>query len=111
MNKLSILLVACAFLLPGCGQETVSSVSAEHAGGSSFAEIYAAAEQALAVAEAKRNVWSRTEGLLRDAKTADADGRTDEAIALATEAKLQAELASVQADTEAETWRTRVLSN
>lgn len=111
MNKLTTLLIACAFLLPGCGQETVSSSSPEHAGRPSFADVYAAAEQALAVADAKRNVWSRTEGLLRDAQAANADGRVDEAIALATEAKLQAELASVQADTEAEAWRTRVLSN
>jgi hypothetical protein len=111
MNKLSILLISCAFLLPGCGQESVSSSSSEHAEESSFADIFAAAEQALAAAEAKRNVWSRTEGLLRDAKAANADGRIDAAIALATEAKLQAELASVQADTEAETWRTRVMSN
>lgn len=111
MNKISTLLTSFVFLLLGCGQETVSSSSSEHAGESSFADIFAAAEQALAVAEAKRNVWSRTEGLLRDAKAANADGRIDEAIALATEAKLQAELASVQADTEAEAWRTRVLSN
>lgn len=111
MNKLTTLLIACAFLLPGCGQETVSSIAPEHAGGASFADVYAAAKQALAIAEAKRNVWSRTEGLLRDAKAADADGRTDQAIALAIEAKLQAELASVQADNEAEAWRTRVLSN
>ena len=111
MNKLTTLLIACVFLLPGCGQETVSSSSPTHTGESSFADIYTAAEQALAVAEAKRNVWSRTEGLLRDAKAADADGRTDQAIALASEARLQAELASVQADTEAEAWRTRVLSN
>jgi hypothetical protein len=111
MNKLTTLLIACAFLLPGCGQETVSSSSPEHAGGPSFADIYAAAEQALAIAEAKRNVWSRTEGLLRDAKAAHADGHIVEAVALATEAKLQAELASVQADTEADAWRTRVLSN
>ncbi len=111
MNKLSILLVSCALLLPGCGQETVSSGSSEHAGESSFTDIYAAAEQALAIAEAERNVWSRTEGLLRDAKAANADGRIDEAIALATEAKMQAELASIQTDTEAAAWRTRVLSN
>jgi len=55
-------------------------------------------------------VWSKTEGLLRAAKTANADGRVEEAIILATEARLQAELAVVQAEREKEAWRGNVLS-
>ena len=75
-----------------------------------FAEAYAAAETALAQANAGRNVWSKTEGILQQSKAAYDAGRTDEAIALATEAKLQAELAIVQAESGKEAWKDNVLS-
>ena len=74
-----------------------------------FDDAYAAAEAALAEAEAQRNVWSKTENLLKLSKAANSEGRTGEAIDLANEAKIQAELAIAQAVGEKEAWRTRVL--
>jgi len=76
----------------------------------SFEAVYAAAASALAEAEARRNVWSKTDGLLKAAKKAHDDGQDEEAIRLATEAKLQAELAVAQAKREKEAWRGNVLS-
>jgi hypothetical protein len=74
-----------------------------------FDDAYSAAEAALAEAEANRNVWSKTENLLKLSKAANSEGRTGEAIDLANEAKIQAELAIAQAVGEKEAWRTRVL--
>jgi hypothetical protein len=48
--------------------------------------------------------------MLSDAKTAFDNGDVDAAIDLATEAKLQAELAVTQADFEEDAWRSRVLT-
>ena len=85
-------------------------VEAGHADTTMFDDAYAAAEAALAEAAANRNVWSKTENLLQLAKAANNDGREDEAIALANEAKLQAELATAQMVSEKEAWRSRVLA-
>ena len=74
-----------------------------------FDDAYAAAEAALAEAESNRNVWSKTENLLKLSKAANDDGRAGEAIDLANEAKIQAELAIAQAVGEKEAWRARVL--
>jgi hypothetical protein len=103
-------LISCALLLAGCGEQSDSSNPTGHAGAPSFASVYAAAEESLAQAAARRNVWSKTEEMLADAKAAYDEGRVDEAIELATEARLQAELAVAQADHEKEAWRSRVLT-
>ncbi len=111
MTKTSSVIILCTFLFTGCGQPAENASVAVGDPGSSFEDIYTAAETAIAEAEAKRNLWSKTEGMLRDSRTAYDAGRIDEAIELATEAKLQAELASAQVDTELEAWQSRVLSN
>lgn len=103
-------LIYCALLLTGCGEQSGSNNATGDAGAPSFASAYAAAEESLARAEARRNVWSKTEEILKDAKAAYDQGRVDEAIELATEARLQAELAVTQADYEKEAWRSRVLT-
>ena len=95
-----------AFLILSMGTTWGPDVRAADA----FAEAYAAAETALAGAEARRNVWSKTEAILRRSKAAYDAGRTDEAIELATEAKLQAELALAQAESGQEAWKENVLS-
>jgi hypothetical protein len=110
MNNRSFLLIFLAFLVVGCGQELAGSSAANDAQIASFEAVYAAAEEALAAAEDRRNVWSKTEELLSDAKSAFISGDLDSAIDLATEAKLQAELALAQADSEEGAWRSRVLS-
>lgn len=78
--------------------------------GTSYSEVYAAAQEALAEATAARNVWSKTEALLERSKVAHEEGRLEDAIVMASEAKLQAELALEQARAEQTAWRTRVLS-
>ena len=103
-------LISCALLLAACGEQSDSSSPTGDAGTPSFASAYAAAEDSLAKAEARRNVWSKTEEMLENAKAAYDDGRVDEAIELATEARLQAELALTQADHEKEAWQSRVLT-
>lgn len=103
-------LISCALLLAGCGEQSGTSNPAGDAGAPSFASAYAAAEESLAQAQARRNVWSKTEEMLENAKAAYDEGRVDEAIELATEARLQAELAVTQADHEKKAWRSRVLT-
>jgi len=108
-NKI-FLSIFLAFLFIGCGQEATSGSAASDAQVSSFEDIYTAAEEALAAAEDRRNAWSMTEGMLSDAKIAFDNGQVAEAVELATEAKLQAELALAQAESEKSAWRTRVLT-
>lgn len=108
-NKFALLIVS-AFLFAGCGQATDTGGESQDMADTSFAEVYAAAEKALAEANARRNVWSKTEEMLSDAKTAFDNGDVDAAIDLATEAKLQAELAVIQSDFEEDAWRSRVLT-
>jgi len=113
MNSKIVPLILCILLFAGCGQNQDSSADAapaEEGGSASFDNAYAAAEEALAIAEERRNVWSKTEEMLHDSKVAFDEGRVDEAIQMATEARLQAELAVTQADREKEAWRSRVLA-
>ena len=110
MNRNFLLLIVSTILLVGCGQETSTGSEPEDAAGTSFEEVYAAAEKALAAATARRNVWSKTEEMLNNSRAAFENGDVAGAIELATEAKLQAELALIQADFEEDAWRSRVLS-
>ncbi len=110
MNKNFVLLIVSAFLFAACGQATDTGGEPEDVAATSFDDVYAAAEKALAAATARRNVWSKTEEMLSDAKAAFENGDVDAAIELATEARLQAELAVTQADFEENAWRSRVLS-
>jgi hypothetical protein len=105
-------LILSISLFTGCGQnpDTSADAPAEESATASFDSVYAAAEEALAIAQERRNVWSKTEEMLHDSKVAYDDGRVDEAIQMATEARLQAELAVTQADREKDAWRSRVLN-
>ncbi len=76
----------------------------------SFEDVYAGAQRALAQAATMHNVWTPTEKLLQASQAAYGEGRIDEAIQLATEARLQAELAVEQAEFEKDAWHSRVLS-
>lgn len=93
----------CVSLVLGCAQHVSSNDEPE-----SFADVYAEAEAALAAAEARRNVWSKTEGVLQQSKVAFDEGREDEAIKLAGEARLQAELALAQAIAQEKDWRSNI---
>jgi len=93
----------CIFLVVGCVQQAVDGNEPD-----SFADIYAEAEAALAAATARRNVWSKTEDILRQSKLVFDQGREAEAIKLASEAKLQAELALEQAVSQEQDWRSNI---
>ena len=110
MNTNFLLLIVSTVLFVGCGQTTNTGSDPEEAAGTSFEEVYAAAEKVIAAAIARRNVWSKTEEMLDNSRVAFENGDVAAAIELATEAKLQAELALTQADFEEDAWRSRVLS-
>ncbi|NOX68252.1 MAG: hypothetical protein GXP15_03625 [Gammaproteobacteria bacterium] len=94
-------------IVAGCGLQPSRDRSASPT--VSFAETYAAAEAALAKAAASRNVWSKTEGLLQQSKIANDEGRKEDAIQLANEARMQAELALTQAISQEKDWQENVL--
>jgi len=75
----------------------------------SSGEALAAAAAAIEVASQKRNVWMTSVVLLKQAQSAAENGDEESAIRLADEARIHAELAAKQADTEKIDWRTRVL--
>lgn len=107
LRKITFLAI-CMSVMAGCRQE--SSNSGVALPSDSFADAYAAAEAALAEAEANRNVWSKTDGLLQQSKIAYDEGRTEDAVELANEARLQAELALVQAISQETEWKSNLLS-
>ena len=109
MRSLHFCLAACVMLLSACEKQSVPAAESVDQTEISYESVLAAAEQALAEAASRRNVWLQTENLLQASKVANEEGRTAEAIELATEARLQAELAVQQAESEKEAWRTRVL--
>ena len=121
MNRKFALLILCGAALSACSEQSNTDTAAgepaaapaeipSQASGAAFDAAYAAAEEALAEAAANRNVWSKTENLLEQSMAANSEGRTDVAIELANEAKLQAELATNQALTEKDAWRSRILT-
>jgi hypothetical protein len=122
MNRNFALLILCGAALSACSEQSSTGTAAgeplaavpietpSQASGATFDAAYAAAEEALAVAAANRNVWSKTENILEQSKAANSEGRTDVAIELANEAKIQAELATDQALAEKDAWRSRMLA-
>jgi len=90
---------------------SAATVHAEPAPSASYDDALAAAVAAVEVAAQKRNAWSTSDALLKQAQAAATDGDELRAIQLADEARIQAELASEQAETESLAWRTRVLSD
>lgn len=77
----------------------------------SYAEAHAAAVAAIAIAADKGHAWSTSDQLIKDAAKAVAEGDEALAISLADEARIHADLAVIQADTEAAAWRDRVITN
>lgn len=65
-------------------------------------EAIAAATQEVKAAKAANNVWSNTEKMLADAKTARENFRPDEALKLAKQALDEAKLAQAQARDQTE---------
>jgi hypothetical protein len=124
MNRYFALLILCGAALSACSEQSSTETAAgepavapseapsqaNQTSGAGFDAAYADATDALAVAAANRNVWSKTETLLEQSKAANSEGRTEAAIELANEAKIQAELATDQALAEKDEWRSRILT-
>ena len=66
------------------------------------------ARETLNDAESKVQLWSTSEILLKDAEEAAASGDFDLAVKLATEARLQGDLAVATAEREKKTWQNGV---
>ena len=66
------------------------------------------ARQTLGDAESKVQLWSTSEILLEDAEKAAASGDFNLAVKLATEARLQGELAVATAEREKQIWQSHV---
>ena len=122
MRKLFCLLPA--FILAACGQESATSIdSIEEPNvtleapvlntepSNSYAEAYAAATAAIEIAGARGHAWTTSDQLMEDAKLAAASGDEDRAIILTDEARWHAQLAVIQADREALSWRGSVISD
>lgn len=93
--------------LAACGLSGCASTAPDL---STYAGAVEAAEQKQAEARELGHAWNTFEPLLSQAAAANDAGDEEEAIRLATEARLQAELAIEQAEFESEAWRTRVFS-
>jgi len=119
MRKLTVL--SLAVILSACGGEItapaptaeratpVSTVNAKTS--NSYAEAQAAAVVAIDIASQKRAVWTTSNQLINEAAKAAVGGNEVLAIALADEARIHAELAVIQAEESAATWRDAVISD
>jgi len=100
-RKLSVLVFSLltAFLL------NATAIAADEA---DYKAAQAQARKTLNDAEEKVQLWSTSEILLADAEEAAATGDFELAVALATEARLQGELAVATAEREKNTWQKSV---
>ncbi len=77
----------------------------------SYVEAHAAAVAAIELSVKRGHAWSTADELLKKAIAAAAGGDDAAAMKLADRARIQAELAVIQADVEKATWHERVLSD
>ena len=96
------ILLALLSVLVACGGETETK--------SAYEDAHAAAVAAMDIAAERGHAWMTSDQLIKDAAQAAADGDEALAIQLADEARIHAELAVIQADTEATAWRDKVIS-
>ncbi len=94
---------------PVSAPSPVADVHKEAMPSASFSEALDAATAAIEVASQKRHVWITSVVLLKQAQSAADAGDEENAIRLADEARIHAELAAEQADNEKANWRARVL--
>ena len=98
---LMILLVLASASLSGCATTTPGADLSTYAGALEAAQLKQAEARELG------HAWNTVEPLLRQAEAANDAGDEEEAIRLATEARLHAELSIEQAAFESEAWKTR----
>ena len=109
MMKLTALLIP-AVLLVGCGASHDEG-QPETEAGATYEAVHTAAVAAIDAAAAKGHAWSTSDTLLAQARAAMDAGDEARALELASEARLQAEIALAQAEFEADAWRGRVIGN
>lgn len=92
-------------------QEAVETASINMEVSATYAEASTAANAAIQLATDKGHAWNTFDKLLNDAAAAAENGDEAGAIAFADEARMQADLAVIQADREATAWRDNVISD
>jgi hypothetical protein len=97
-------------LLPLYLALVVSSCGAEAPAEESYDKSLVAAKEAIELSAKKGHAWTTADQLIEAAAKAMQDGDEAGALLLANEARIHAELAVVQADNEAATWRDRLIS-
>lgn len=121
----SLFLVPALVCLAACGgesEEVVSeTASAPEAAmeapavntesSATYEAAHANAVAAIDRAASKGHAWTTSDQLIKDAADAAASGDSALAISLADEARIHADLASMQADSEALTWRDNVITD
>jgi len=100
-HNLSILVFA---LLAGLMLNTTAMAADE----AEYKAAMTKARETLSDAEGRVQLWSTSEILLNDAEEAAASGDFELAVKLATEARLQGELAVATAEREKKTWQNGV---
>jgi hypothetical protein len=103
--------ISLALVMSACGggtpdQDSGSGVEAS----SSYDEAYTAAVAAMEIAAHKGHAWTTSDQLIKDAAKAVEGGDEALAISLADEARKHAELAAIQAEDSAKSWRDSVVS-
>ena len=117
-----LFLTLFVFSLGACGQDTANETAPtptatvvvqekEAPPSESYEQARASAIAAMKVAADRGHAWSTSDALLEQAATAAGEGDESSAIKLADDARIQAELAVRQADSEEKAWKDRVLSN
>ena len=107
-------LVPLLLMLGACSGSTVKEQlpdTAEPAASVSYEDAHAAAVKAIEYSAERGHAWSTSDTLLEQAVAAAAEGDEELAIQLADSARMQAELAVQQADTEEKIWMERVLAD
>ena len=98
----TLLLILASAALSGCAASTASSPDL-----TTYAGALEAAQLRQAEARERGHAWNTVEPLLSQAAAANDAGDEEEAIRLANEARLHAELSIEQAEFESEAWKTR----
>jgi len=95
------LLVLVAAMMP----VLLLTTSALAADAEAYKSALAIAQETIAEAESKAQMWTTIDQLLEDAQTAAASGDFDKAVEMVNEAKLHADLAVATAEKEKSIWQ------
>ncbi len=118
------IIISLALVVSACGGETpdptaesadatdnfATGQSVRIEPSSSYDQAHTAAVAAIEVAAQKGHAWTTSDQLIKDAAKAAEGGDEALAISLADEARIHAELAAIQADDSAKSWRDSVIS-